>query len=137
MVLVFVLVLTVMTPAAPILADEDSVGYQLALIQERARYPEKQLTGQEIRLDNATVREFEWILETLANRCLNPPKDLPVILVTSWRITQRRGYKEELLEFCREVARYAAVASQEHRNQKVNLETITLKWLKVKYPIKK
>lgn len=117
-------------------AREGSTGYQLAVFHEQKLHPEKILTRETIRPSDATIREFEWIMETLRHRCKNTEQALVSVLVETWRIVQRRGYDVSLLEYSRELASFSNIAFQSYRNQKVDLKKVALKWIKDKYPIK-
>ncbi len=118
-------------------AGENSYGYQLALLNERAQNPQKVLMQKKITPTSASIREFEWILETLRNRCPNPQNVIITTLVESWRIVQRRGYTVSLLQFCRQISDFSNIAFQSRKNQKLDIDKITRKLLKDKYPIKK
>lgn len=118
-------------------AREGSSGYQLALVYEQKRNPEKVLTRQIIRPSDATVREFEWIIETLMRRCKDSESAIVGMLVQSWRTVQRRGYDVDLLEYSRELASFSNIAFQSYRNTKVDFEKVVAKWVKDKYPLKK
>jgi hypothetical protein len=118
-------------------ADDFSYGYQMAMLDERVQNPQDVLLHKEIKPDNATIREFEWILETFRNRCPNTPNIVVSALVQSWRVVQRRGYDVTLLEFSREVANFSNVAFRAVRNQKIDISRLTLLVMKKNYPIKK
>ncbi|MCB9757714.1 MAG: hypothetical protein H6753_04730 [Candidatus Omnitrophica bacterium] len=133
----FVLILGLLTIALTALADDSSYGYQMAMLDERTQNPQDVLLKKTINPDNATVREFEWILETFRNRCPNPPKTVVTALVQSWRLVQRRGYDVTLLEFSREVADFSNVAFRAVRNQKIDISRLTLLVMKKNYPVKK
>ncbi len=133
----FFLVLIFLTVAFKSFADENSYGYQLALLNERAQNPQNVLLQKKITPPNATVREFEWILETLTSRCRDPQNIVITTLVESWRVVQRRGYNVTLLEFSRQNADFSNIAFQSMRNQKLDIDKVTRKLLKNKYPIKK
>lgn len=133
----FVLILGLLTIALTALADDLSYGYQMAMLDERTQNPQDVLLKKTIKPDNATIREFEWILETFRNRCPNPPKIVVSALVQSWRLVQRRGYDVTLLEFSREVADFSNVAFRAVRNQKIDISRLTLLVMKKNYPVKK
>lgn len=118
-------------------ADDNSYGYQLALLNERAQNPEKVLMQKKITPTSASIREFEWILETLRNRCPNPQNVIITTLVESWRLVQRRGYNVTLLQFSRQISDFSNIAFQSLKNQKLDIDKIARKLLKDKYPIKK
>ncbi len=118
-------------------ADDNSYGYQLALLNERAQNPEKVLMQKKITPTSASIREFEWILETLRNRCPNPQNVIITTLVESWRLVQRRGYNVTLLQFSRQISDFSNIAFQALKNQKLDIDKIARKLLKDKYPIKK
>lgn len=118
-------------------AAEFSYGYQLALLDERAQNPQKVLLQQKLAPANATIREFEWILETLRNRCLDPQNVIVTDLVKAWRTVQRNGHKVTLLQFSRQIADLSNIAFQSRRNQKFAFSRLIYKVLKDKYPSKK
>ncbi len=118
-------------------AVDNSYGYQLALLNERAQNPQKVLMQKKITPASASIREFEWILETLRNRCQNPQNVIIPSLVESWRLVQRRGYNVTLLQFSRQISDFSNIAFQSQRNQKLDIDKIIRKLLKDKYPIKK
>ena len=131
------LIILLLTISLSALASELSYGHQMALLDERAQNPQDVLLHKEIKPDNATIREFEWILETFRNRCPNPQKVVVTTLVESWRLVQRRGYDVSLLEFSREVADFSNVAFRAVRNQKIDISRLTLLVMKRNYPLKK
>jgi len=117
-------------------AISDSYGYQLALMDARASNPQNVLLNKKITPSNASVREFEWVLETLRNRCRNSPDTVVKTMVEMWRVTQRRGYSVTLLEFGRQSSDLANIAFQAMRNQKMDYDKVCLKLIKDKYPNK-
>lgn len=132
-----VLFLCFIAIAMTALADNSSYGYQMAMLDKRVQNPQDVLLHKEIKPDNATIREFEWILETFRNRCPDPPKIVVSALVQSWRIVQKRGYDVTLLEFSRQVADFSNVAFRAVRNQKIDISRLTLMVMKKNYPLKK
>ena len=116
--------------------DQVTMGYQLAVLEEQALNPENVLLRKKIIPDNATIREFEWILETLRNKCNNPDDELVGILVKTWRSVQQRGYHLTLLQYSRELASFSNIAYQSYKNQKVDFQKVAFKWIKEKYPVK-
>ncbi len=131
---IFYLFLMLITPQIA-WADSSSIGYQLALIDERAQNPQKVLTQKKINPSDAAVREFEWILETLRNRCPDSQTVIVTSLVEAWRATQKRGYKVTLLKFSRQIADFSTLAFQSRRNQKFAFSKLVYKVLNDKYPI--
>lgn len=132
----FFIVFFISSGDGPARAASESYGYQLALIDARAQNPQNVLLNKKITPTSANIREFEWILETLRNRCRNSPEATIRTLVEMWRITQRRGYNVTLLEFSRQAADFSNVAFKAMRNQKMDFDKITLKLLKDKFPVK-
>ncbi len=131
------LAILILTMPLKAFASEVSYGYQLALLDERSKNPQKVLMKKKLNPSDATVREFEWILETLRNRCRNPQSVIITTLVDSWRIVERRGYNVTLLEFSRRMTDFSNIAFQSTRNQKLDIDKIARKFIKDKYPIKK
>jgi hypothetical protein len=132
----FFIVFFILSGAGSLGAASESYGYQLALIDARAQNPQQVLLNKKITPTSANVREFEWILETLRNRCRNSQEATIRTLVEMWRITQRRGYNVTLLEFSRQAGDFSNVAFKAMRNQKMDFDKITLKLLKDKFPVK-
>ena len=118
-------------------ADENSTGYHLALLQEQALNPEKMLLRQVIQPEDAMVREFDSIIETLRYRCNNPEALIVATLVETWRTVQRRGYDIKLLDLSRELGSFTHIVFQRVKGQKIDFRPVSAQWLKDKYPIKK
>ncbi len=129
--------LLILTAPLKTSADEASLGYQLALMDERAQNPQKALTQKTLRPSNAAVREFEWILETLRARCRNPQKVIITTLVESWRMVQRRGYDVSLLTFSRQITDFSNFAFQARQNRKMDIDKVASRLIQDKYPPKK
>ncbi len=118
------------------LADEPSMGYQMALLDERSQNPQSVLLNKKIKPSNAQVREFEWLLETLRSRCPNPSNEIVMTLVQSWRTVERRGYKVTLLQLSRKITDLSNLAFQSKGNQKIDINRVVFKILKDQYPPK-
>lgn len=122
---------------APAWAQEYSNGYQMALIDATAQNPKSVLLNRKITPADSAVREFEWIIETLRNRCHSSNSQIIMTLVESWRTIQRGGHKVTLLEFSRKVADYSKIASQAMRNKKMDILKLTLKVIHDNYSSRK
>lgn len=118
-------------------AEEYSNGYQMALIDATAQNPKSVLLNRKITPADSAVREFEWIIETLRNRCRSSSSQIIMTLVESWRTLQRSGQKVTLLEFSRKVADYSKIVSQAMRNQKMDIQKLTLKVIHDNYSSRK
>lgn len=132
---IFTLTLLVL-PSLQATAADPSYGYQLALLNERAQNPQKVLMQKKISPSSASVREFEWILETLRNRCYNSQNEIVSVLVNAWRAVQRRGYDITLLEMSRQISDFSNLAFRGRHNQKMDFNKLVNKLIKDNYPIK-
>ena len=58
--------------------------------------------------ERATITEFEWLIDTLKNRCVNSEKAIVDTILSAWKLIKNRGYDISLLEITRALTKNAA-----------------------------
>ena len=108
---------------------KETIPYKLAILHIRYTDPEAALPDKSVEPSSALVSEFQWILEGLRNRCINPETAIADSIVETWQYVRAKGYGIPLLEIARQLSQVA-------RNrilfgeQRVNFRMITAYWRK-------
>ena len=110
-------------------SGKDSIAYKLAMMHEREEKPEDFLLKKTIEPPSALVAEFQWIMDSLKTRCLNPETAIADTIVESWSALKATDRPLSLLETARELA---SIAKNTNRfgNQKVNFRMTSQYWIK-------
>lgn len=108
--------------------DEEGIAYKLALMHTRALAPEQYLIKKDLRPDRSTIAEFEWILQSLQSRCVNPEHALADTIVEIWKSINQAGAKMSILDVARELANNARNTSA-FGASKVNFRATSKVWL--------
>jgi hypothetical protein len=118
------------------MAQEDTIAYKLATLNIKAENPENQLLGKPRKPEAAMVSEFQWILDTLKNRCLNPETAIADTLVETWttanQLLNPQGKSLSLLDTSRQllaVTRNTKIFG----TKKVNFRMTSRYWLQQKF----
>lgn len=89
------------------LALEKSTAYQLALMHTQAMNPDKVILEGNVRPKDSTVAEFQWLLDSVKNRCINSEESIVYTAVSAWKLVKSRGYPMTLLETFRALTQNA------------------------------
>lgn len=108
-------------------AAENNTAYQLALLHTKAVNPEKVFLDGSIRPKDSTVAEFQWLLDSIKNRCVNSEESIVHTLISAWKLLQGRGYDMTLLETFRALTKNAQNKSL-YGAKKVDFEKASGYW---------
>ena len=115
--------------------SKDSIAYKLAILQIRSDHQENEFLGKTNTPAPATIAEFQWILDTLKSRCLNPESAIADTIVESWttanKFMNQAGQSISLLETARELLAYTR-NTKVLGTPKVNFRMTSRYWLKQK-----
>jgi hypothetical protein len=98
-------------PIASAERDESSPSYQLAILNAKGENPELAMMDKKITPDESVIAEFEWILQSLHNRCLESDNAIVTTIVETWKVTRRGHLKLSLLDVSRELEKMAGNTS--------------------------
>ena len=135
--LLFLIPTTVLTTNVKTAIAQDNLAYKLAVLHTKAEEPEKVLLNKPIEPSRAILSEFEWILQSLHNRCLDPETTIANTIIETWYITKKRGSKLSLLEVARALSQMTQNTNLFGRD-KVSFRLTSKYWLTKHFrPIKK
>ena len=80
---------------------KEALAYKLAALHVRSTSENTIILDSSLEPDSATVAEFQWLLDSLKNRCLNPETEIADTIISCWRLIRNRGYQLTLLEIAR------------------------------------
>jgi len=98
---------TILTTNLNMLGAQETPAYQLAVLHTKSEEPNKKLSNKSIEPSRAVLAEFEWIMQSLQNRCLDSPPSIANTIVETWYVTQRKGGNLSLLEVARALLQMA------------------------------
>ncbi|MDP2654519.1 MAG: hypothetical protein Q8Q08_10900 [Candidatus Omnitrophota bacterium] len=125
------LILLAASPRPAVALNENSIAYKLAVLEARAQNPEKVLMRQRIKPADAAVMEFQWILDNMKSRCLNPESAIADTIVETWQVLTQKEQKISLLQTARELSSYAQ-NTRLFGTGKVNFRMTSRYWLQEK-----
>lgn len=112
------------------MADQRStIAYKLAQFQVNQEHPEESLRQEKVIPETALVSEFQWILDSLRNRCLNPETAIADTIIETWEILKKNGRQMSVLQVARELNQTAQNAFRSEK-QKINFRMSSRYWLK-------
>lgn len=118
-------------------SGKESIAYKLAILYTREGKPEDALLNKPAMPAAAVVSEFQWILDSLKIRCLNPETAIADTIVENWTAVNKNGGKPiGLLETARELATTTKNINLFGKG-KVNFRMTSNYWLKQKLAGKK
>jgi len=109
----------------------ENIAYQLAQIQTRSADAGQAFLKGSVTPDQAMVSEFQWLLDSMLNRCLNPAEAIASTMVQTWKALQQKQPQVTLLEVSRELCRIAKNTKIFGTN-KVNFRMTSQFWLESK-----
>jgi len=77
--------------------------YHLAVLQMQEGNPAESFLGRQSWPPQAMVSEFQWILEGLQNRCLNPLDTISATIMETWRKLKQTKQEITLLDVSRDL----------------------------------
>ena len=114
---------------------KDTIAYKLAILHTKAEHPENELLGKSYQPQASTVAEFQWILDSLKTRCINPETAIADTIVENWNLLNKAPNKQKkslsLLETARELLNTAR-NTRLFGTDKVNFRMTSQHWLKNK-----
>jgi len=88
-ILLFILALTSLACSTVAVADqEESFAYKLAVLYVKNQNPEKVLLEGDIEPAPSIIYEFQWILDSMKNRCINNEETIAATIVEIWHKAQ-------------------------------------------------
>jgi len=106
-----------------------TIAYKLAQIQENNSHPEKYLMAKNSNPPNSLVTEFQWLLDSIKNRSINPENAIADTFVEVWSALKQLGSRMTLIEVARELNRTAEKAATSG-GKKINFRMTSSYWLK-------
>ena len=110
---------------------EETIAYKLAVMQLNEDNPENLLLKKTTVPPPALLTEFQWIMDSLTSRCLNPENAIADTIVENWKALNKAGKSMTLLQTAHELAN-VATNIQRSDNKKVNFRMTSRYWLKNK-----
>ena len=107
---------------------DDRAPYKLALLHTKNEDPESVLLKRKIEPSGAVISEFEWILQSLRNRCLETEDSLAGTIVETWYVTKQRSARISLLEIARALSQMSQNTNLFGRG-KVSFRAVSKYWL--------
>ena len=121
---IFAICFAILPFMAEAASSKESVSYRLAALHTKSIDPIKALTSGSVDPSSATLREFDWIMDTLKDHCKNPEAAIGEIVVETWRQLQRNGSKQSLLDVARKL-NWVVKNSGFYGKTKVNFEVVS------------
>ena len=122
--LTFAMALLILSASTVTGEGKSSVAYQLATLHTKSLDPIKALTSPSLNPSPAILREFEWIMATLKDHCLDRESAIGQTVVETWRHLQRNGDQQSLLDVARKLA-WVVKNSGFYGKKKVNFSVIS------------
>ena len=133
--LIFGLLMPLLFSLSGFADTKDTIAYKLAILYTQAEHPENELLGKPNKPQAATVAEFQWLLDSLETRCLNPETAIADTIVENWtllnKVLNNQGKSLSLLETARELLTTAR-NTKLFGTAKVNFRMTSQYWLKNK-----
>ena len=114
--------------ASPLHAQQNFLAYNMALIHTQNLNPEKVFLKKNIKPEQALISEFQWILDSLEPRCLNPERTIADTIVETWIVVKSNNLPLTLLEVARELS-HTAKNTNAFGVAKVNFRMTSQFWL--------
>lgn len=108
---------------------QETLAYKLAVLHANAESPGQFLIQGQVEPPQAVISEFQWIMDSLRQVCLNPETALADTIVEIWQALKRTSSERSLLEAARDLSR-TAVQMSRARQEKVNFRMTSRYWLK-------
>ena len=86
---------------------EETLAYKLALLYTRHLNPEEALVNPSLAPERATLAEFQWLLDSLKNRCLDSENTIANTTIQTWQYLRKRGHKLTLLDILRSLNKFS------------------------------
>ena len=120
---------------SPSFGDE-TLAYQLAVLQTRAQNPENDILKRTIPPQQSEINEFQWILDSLQNRCVEPEQAIANTMIDTWHTLRNNKFSLSLLDVARELLRNAR-DTRKFGMDKVHFYLTSQYWLSQKLIAKK
>ena len=111
--------------------NKTSVAYKLAALYTESENPDQAFLKKPVKPMEAVVSEFQWILDSLKNRCLNPESAIADTIVETWNTLKKSEKPLTLLQTARELQN-ATKNTNLLGTKKVNFRMTSKSWLKNK-----
>ena len=85
---------------------QETYAYKLALLYTRQLNPTEALTNPSLNPERSTLTEFQWLLESLTNRCQGSEESITATLMQTWKYLKKSGQKPDLLEMTRTLNKF-------------------------------
>jgi len=108
-------------------AAENTIAYKMAILHTRAVFPERHFLGRSTTPANATVSEFQWILDSIKYRSTNSETEIADAVYEAWNMLKQNGKDLTLLETARQLSR-AAKDTRVFGADKVNFRVTSRVW---------
>ena len=107
---------------------EETFAYKLALFHTRDSNPEEALINSSLMPERATVTEFQWLMDSLKNRCRNSEQAIADTLLQVWQYLKKRGLRHSLLDISRSLNKFSQDRTLFGAG-KVDFRTVANRWI--------
>jgi hypothetical protein len=107
---------------------EKQIAYKLAILHVRYLEGVQSFSSQNQTPSPAVISEFQWIMESLKNICLNPEQSIADTIMETWGSLRTQGYQVTILETARELLKVTKSAALKDKG-KVNFRMTSQYWL--------
>jgi len=112
---------------------EDTIAYKLAILHTQSLQRKNFWLEKRLAPSPATITEFQWIMDGLKTRCVNPENTIADTIVESWLRLKEKGEPISVLGTARALYKVTRDTSLLGTG-KVNLRMVANYWLINTYP---
>ena len=112
-------------------ASRNNIAHQLAALHTKYLNPIDVWTArdEDVKPSPATIKEFEWMMDTLKSRCRDQEETIGQIIIETWVQARQKGDNRPLIEIARGLTRIVNNPAISGRD-KVNFRLVGQYWLK-------
>jgi hypothetical protein len=107
---------------------KSTIAYKLAAMHTKNLTPFKSFINKDIEPPSSLVSEFQWIMDELKARCINPENAVADTIVETWMTFRKVSPAVSLLDTARELSKNAKNTTL-FGNEKVNFRMTSKYWL--------
>ena len=84
---------------------KDTLAYKMAILHTQDIFPERRFLGRSTTPADATVSEFQWLLDSIKYRTTNSETEIADTIVEAWSALKQKGHDMTILETARQLSR--------------------------------
>jgi hypothetical protein len=107
---------------------QDSIAYKLAWMHMRDIDPQSAFLKGKVDVPQAILSEFQWLIDSLKQRCLNPENAIADTIRETWLTLKYNGIDMSILDITRELS-LSARNTNTFGEKKVNFRITSRYWL--------